>query len=272
MLVATWIGDWTTRLVVIAVAALWLSAGRRWGDLVWFLSVVALAAVAGSGFKHLFQFSRPSILPHLDQVSTFAFPSGHAGNSAALAGALALLARRRWAVWMALVVSALIGISRVWLGVHWPTDVLAGWLLAGAVLFAAAPLRPERARAPRRWRGIGWERRTMADLDKEQIWDDFHDAVNMAPQELEDFLQTEESKEVGWTKEGEDEAVGHKSGKRIVDIKRTKKADLSDDDYEHMRKVVGYVHRHAAQGGPEEDKEHSPWRYSLMNWGHDPCQ
>ncbi len=37
-----------------------------------------------------------------------------------------------------------------------------------------------------------------------------------------------------------------------------------------MRKVVGYVHRHLAQGGPQKDKEHSPWRYSLMNWGHDP--
>ena len=37
-----------------------------------------------------------------------------------------------------------------------------------------------------------------------------------------------------------------------------------------MRKVVGYVHRHLAQGGPAQDVEHSKWRYSLMNWGHDP--
>jgi len=39
-----------------------------------------------------------------------------------------------------------------------------------------------------------------------------------------------------------------------------------------MRKVVGYIHRHLAQGGPKEDKEHSAWRYSLMNWGHEPLK
>lgn len=112
----------------------------------------------------------------------------------------------------------------------------------------------------------------MPNLDRDQIYTDFNDAVNMAPQELEDFLATDESKEVGWSKDGEDEAVGHKSGARIVEIKRTKKADLTDGDYAHMRMVVGYVHRHSAQGGPAEHKEHSPWRYSLMNWGHDPCK
>ena len=55
-------------------------------------------------------------------------------------------------------------------------------------------------------------------------------------------------------------------------IKRTKKADLDEGDYDHMRNVRGYVHRHLAQGGPEEDKEHSRWRHSLMNWGHDPLK
>ncbi len=59
-------------------------------------------------------------------------------------------------------------------------------------------------------------------------------------------------------------------GKRIVAIKRKAKADLTDDDYAHMKKVVAYVRRHLAQGGPDKDKAHSDWRYSLMNWGHDP--
>ena len=53
---------------------------------------------------------------------------------------------------------------------------------------------------------------------------------------------------------------------------RRNKDDLNDDDLAHMRKVVGYVHRHLAQGGPEQNKEHSKWRYSLMNWGHDPLK
>lgn len=115
----------------------------------------------------------------------------------------------------------------------------------------------------------------MADDDREQIYKDFNAAVNMPPAEIEKFLDTDESRRVGWKGEdgqGDGESVGHASGRRIVAIKRTKKADLTDEDYAHMKKVVGYVHRHMAQGGPAEDKEHSNWRYSLMNWGHDPLK
>ncbi|WP_029031235.1 DUF3140 domain-containing protein [Salinarimonas rosea] len=112
----------------------------------------------------------------------------------------------------------------------------------------------------------------MEDARKQEIYRDFEEAVNMSPRELEDWLETEESQNVGWTHEGENEAVGHKSGRRIVEIARKKKAELADDDYAHMRAVVGYVHRHAKQGGPSDDKEHSRWRYSLMNWGHDPLK
>ena len=112
----------------------------------------------------------------------------------------------------------------------------------------------------------------MAD-DHASIAKDFADAVNMTPAALETWLATSESKEVGWKGrdgDGSGESVGHKEGARIVEIKRKKKADLTDDDYRHMHKVVGYVHRHLAQGGPADDVEHSRWRYSLMNWGHDP--
>ena len=114
----------------------------------------------------------------------------------------------------------------------------------------------------------------MAD-DREQIAKDFGEAVNMTPAALEKWLATDESKAVGWKGadgHGAGESVGHKSGERIVAIKRTKKADLSDDDFHHMRTVVGYVHRHLTQGGPAKDVEHSRWRYSLMNWGHDPLK
>ena len=99
----------------------------------------------------------------------------------------------------------------------------------------------------------------------------FHEAVNMAPAEMERWLATAESRSVGWTHEGEHESVGHEAGRRIVAIKRTKKADLTDDDYAHMRKVVGYVHRHMAQR-PAGDVTETRWRYSLMNWGHDPAK
>ena len=101
--------------------------------------------------------------------------------------------------------------------------------------------------------------------DHARIAKEFDEAVNMTPAALEKWLQTDESREVGT-------GVGHDEGERIVAIKRKKKVDLTDDDYRHMAKVVGYVHRHMAQGGPKDDKEHSPWRYSLMNWGHDPLK
>jgi hypothetical protein len=107
--------------------------------------------------------------------------------------------------------------------------------------------------------------------DQKDIVAEFNEAVNMSPAELEKWLETEESQSVGWHNDGEGEAIGHQSGRRIVEIKRKKKADLTEEDLAHMRKVVGYVHRHCAQG-PAEDKEHSRWRYSLMNWGHDPTK
>lgn len=109
----------------------------------------------------------------------------------------------------------------------------------------------------------------MAEDDK-ATYDDFSDAVNMTASELEKFLKTDDSKAVGQKKDG-GESTGHESGRRIVDILNTKKGDLSDEDYQHMRKVVGYVHRHTAQR-PSGDVSDTKWRYSLMNWGHDPLK
>ena len=68
----------------------------------------------------------------------------------------------------------------------------------------------------------------------------------MTANELEHFLGTEESKSVGDMGSG-GESTGHRSGRRIVKILRAKKADLTEDDAAHMRKVVGYLHRHLAQ-------------------------
>ncbi|RKR74860.1 DUF3140 domain-containing protein [Frondihabitans australicus] len=109
----------------------------------------------------------------------------------------------------------------------------------------------------------------MADEhDDDATWKDFHDAVNMGPSEIEKWLDTDESKEVG-QKKGGGESTGHASGRRIVAILRTKKADLTNSDFTHMRKVVGYVARHSKQR-PSGDTSDIPWRYSLMNWGNDP--
>src|SRR5215207_7664160 len=100
--------------------------------------------------------------------------------------------------------------------------------------------------------------------------DDFDAAVNMTASELEKWLETDESRAVG-QKDGGGESTGHASRRRIVALLRTKRADLTDADRAHMRKVAGYVHRHLAQR-PSGDVSETPWRYSLMNWGHDPLK
>jgi hypothetical protein len=103
----------------------------------------------------------------------------------------------------------------------------------------------------------------------DDVWDDWQQAVNMTAKQLEDWLATDESRSVGQRESESSEATGHRSGRRIVEILRTSKGDLSEDDLRHMHKVVGYVHRHLAQR-PSGDVTDTAWRYSLMNWGHDP--
>ena len=89
----------------------------------------------------------------------------------------------------------------------------------------------------------------------------------MDADELEQWLETPESRRVGFKPDG-GESIGHASGRRIVRLLRRGPAD--DDDYAHMRKVVGFVRRHRAQ--EPANMVTSRWRYSLMNWGHDPLK
>jgi hypothetical protein len=110
----------------------------------------------------------------------------------------------------------------------------------------------------------------MAD-DEKQIRDDFHDAVNMTASQLEKWLDSDESKEVGQKTGGASESTGHESGRHIVRILQKKQGELTDEDHAHMKKVVGYVARHSKQE-PSGDVEDTKWRYSLMNWGHDPLK
>jgi undecaprenyl-diphosphatase len=103
---------------------------------------------------------RPTIVPHLVEVGNTSFPSGHAAGSAAIYLTLAALAsqvvaerRARHALLvMAVLLTGMIGVSRVYLGVHWPSDVLAGWSF-GTVWALACWLATAKARA-----GLGGER------------------------------------------------------------------------------------------------------------------
>lgn len=109
----------------------------------------------------------------------------------------------------------------------------------------------------------------MADEPLE-VERDFDASVNMTATEIERWLGTDESKAVGDSDGGE--STGHRSGRRIVEILEKKKSERTDADREHMRKVSGFVKRHLAQRPEKEEIEGSRWRYSLMNWGHDPLK
>ena len=109
-------------------------------------------------------------------------------------------------------------------------------------------------------------------MDREGITEDFAAAVNMSAAELREWLATDESRRVGWKgiNGQRSESVGHASGRRIIEILGKPSAERTDDDYAHMRKVVGFIRRHLAQ--EPANTVTSRWRYSLMNWGHDPLK
>jgi hypothetical protein len=112
--------------------------------------------------------------------------------------------------------------------------------------------------------------RAMADLDEDRISRAFAGAVNMTAAEIEAWLERDESRRVGWTRPGESESVGRASGRRIAAILRMAPGERIEDDVRHMRKVAGFIARHRAQR--PENIVTSRWRYSLMNWGHDPLK
>lgn len=134
----SWLGDTAPRLAAAGLGItvlLWL---RRWQSAVFFTGVLLSGISLSTLIKAWVARPRPQLVAHLDQVSSMSFPSGHALNSTlfylSLALVLAPLLKQRRAQWalysFALISSLTIGLSRIALGVHWPSDVLASWIMA----------------------------------------------------------------------------------------------------------------------------------------------
>lgn len=129
-----------------------------------------------------------------------------------------------------------------------------------------ASTRPVTARAPTKNLPRRFAPRRSGELDRDAVFADFGEAVNMSAAQIRKHLRTNESKRVGFTYPGQRESVGRQSARRII---RILERGPRPDDFAHMRKVIGYVRRHLAQR-PRGDVRDTRWRWSLMNWGHDP--
>jgi membrane protein DedA with SNARE-associated domain len=138
MVILTKLGDWQTQLAAAALLGLLLLLMRKWQAALFATSTLLLTALANSSLKHLVARARPEVL--LEPLHSYSLPSGHSSAAFAYCLVLGVLAGRgqppRWQLtWLfiASLPASAIALSRVYLGVHWPTDILAGALLASTV-------------------------------------------------------------------------------------------------------------------------------------------
>lgn len=136
----TSLGSFTLVICLTLIAIGYLLIDGKRAAALFVLVAIAGGVVLSEGLKHLFARPRPELVAHLVEVQTASFPSGHAMLSAVTFLTLgALLARiqsssrlKAYVISVAILLTLLIGASRVYLGVHWPTDVLAGWCAGAA--------------------------------------------------------------------------------------------------------------------------------------------
>ncbi len=136
MIDITAVGGVTVLVLVVTLVSGFLVLKRRWFTLGLLLGGTVSGSLTVSLIKNLVGRPRPEITDHLVQVSSLSFPSGHAANSAIVYLTMAALidqivegsGARLYVIGSAASLVILIGFSRVYLGVHWPSDVLAGWV------------------------------------------------------------------------------------------------------------------------------------------------
>lgn len=134
------LGGFAVLALVTLFASGYLLALKKWPDALMLLAATLGGTAISEGLKMGFNRPRPDLVAHIVETTSMSFPSGHAMLSAAAYLTLgALIARtqerrrlRGYILGVAILLTLLIGASRIYLGVHWPTDVLAGWCLGAA--------------------------------------------------------------------------------------------------------------------------------------------
>jgi undecaprenyl-diphosphatase len=135
----TALGGYTVLSIVTAATAAYLWLARQGRLALFILAAAAGAIICVTLLKLGFDRPRPDLVPHIMTAETPSFPSGHSTAAAAvylmLGALLARVQRRRrlrlFFVALAATITVLVGLSRIYLGVHWPSDVVAGWTLGG---------------------------------------------------------------------------------------------------------------------------------------------
>ena len=127
----THLGDpgWRAGIMIVILFA--LIYRQSWRSAAVFVVTVGLSITGHSVAKEAFARPRPDLVPRLDFADTYAYPSGHAAGAMVILLLGALMLGGRKSVVAAILVAAAIGLSRVALGVHWPSDVIGGWMFGG---------------------------------------------------------------------------------------------------------------------------------------------
>lgn len=136
----TALGGWPVLALLVMAVVGYLFLIRKPRIALFIMAAIASGTVASTVLKLFFDRPRPDLVPHGSYVYTSSFPSGHSMISAVTYLTLAMILShvhkplkiKAYFIGLAILFTVLVGISRVYLGVHWPTDVLAGWT-AGAV-------------------------------------------------------------------------------------------------------------------------------------------
>ncbi len=136
----TALGSAPTLVIAVLAVVGFLALARAWRLALFTLTAGAGGLIVSSLLKYTIDRPRPDLVPHGTQIYTSSFPSGHSMMSAVVYLTLAalvvrLMQKRRlkgYALGIALILTLLVGVSRIYLGVHWPSDVLAGWAAGAA--------------------------------------------------------------------------------------------------------------------------------------------